>query len=235
MLMSARLGEVVGRASTTIRTCRWPLAMSVALVLSACTRQMPEFPPVAAGQRIGAPGAELRDVEGNVYKTIRIGAQWWMAENYRLQRTPDKRPLSSFVYDDDPERYGRYGRLYPWDVAMNGATKEDARGICPEGWHVPSDADWRTLIGHLDGESVAGRKLLPGQASGFDAYPSGGADYTGRYVYFGEEAMFWSSTMTEMGRANHWGINIDGRLIVFAARQAARVAVRCVQDSAAAR
>lgn len=207
--------------------------MAAALALASCTPQMPDFPPIAAAQRIGVSGAAVRDVEGNAYKTIRIGSQLWMAENYRVQRTPSGHPLSSFAFNDDPERYGQFGRLYQWDTTMNGAATAGAQGICPEGWHVPSDDDWRALIGHLGGESSAGRKLLPGQASGFEAYPSGGADAAGRYLYFGEEAMFWSSTMTEMDRANHWGTNVDGRLSVFAARKGARVAVRCVQDSPA--
>jgi len=194
---------------------------------------MPDFPAIDAAQRIGIPGGGVRDAEGNVYTTIRLGTQLWMAENYRVQHSPSGRPVSSFVFNDDPDRYGQFGRLYQWDTTMDSAVTAGARGICPEGWHVPSDDDWRTLMSYLGGESAAGRKLLPGQASGFEAYPSGGADYMGRYVYFGEEAMFWSSTMTDTERANHWGVNRDGRLSVFAARKGARVAVRCVQDSPA--
>jgi hypothetical protein len=83
----------------------------------------------------------------------------------------------------------------------------------------------------LGGEAAAGRKLLPGQESGFDACPSGGADFQGRYVDVGAEAMFWSSAETALDRANRWGTSAAGRLSVFAAHKGVGIGLRRLQNT----
>lgn len=182
-----------------------------------------------------APGSTLetgqvRDIDGNIYRTVKIGDQWWMAENLRVTRDPRGNPVQSYFYDDDQARYGRFGRLYTWDAAMNASGAEKARGISPDGWHIPSEEDWDELVEYLGGAERVGVKIKVGGETGFEAVLAGGADGQGRYVYFQEYAMFWSSTSTDPRRAYHMGIGVDDRWDKFAALKACRIHVRCVKD-----
>ncbi len=108
----------------------------------------------------------VSDFEGNVYKTVKIGTQIWMAENLRSTYYADGTPISSgaglgditgdntskyyFWYNDDIQHASEWGALYTWAAAMNGETSSAAnpsgvQGVCPNGWHVPSDAEWKEL------------------------------------------------------------------------------------------
>ena len=91
--------------------------------------------------------------DGESYRTVKIGEQWWMAENLRYAAD------SSLCYNDEEYFCKAYGRLYPWVVAMNldtiyrrsGAIYDDVvdslhQGVCPEGWHVPTKTEWETMI-----------------------------------------------------------------------------------------
>ncbi len=147
----------------------------------------------------------VKDVDGNTYRVVRIGRQWWMAENYKVAhyRNGDAIPnvtesawrdLQSgacCVYLDDRPIHDYsylavYGRLYNWYAAV------DKRGLAPDGWHIPSQAEWQELIDYLGGEQVAGGKLKEtGLAhwhspntgatneSGFSALGSGYRGYSG--------------------------------------------------------
>lgn len=148
----------------------------------------------------------VRDIDGNTYRTVKIGTQWWMAEDLRVTRDPAGNPIQSRIYADDESLLSVYGRLYTWSVAMNGATEPGAQGIAPDGWHIPSDEDWNTLFTFLGGLSVAGGKLKEAgtdhwlapntaatNASGFAGRPGGGSNgriFEGR----GVGAHYWSST-----------------------------------------
>lgn len=82
----------------------------------------------------------VRDNEGNTYPTVKIGEQIWLAENLRATKFQDGTPVSSgFIPDDDDEKLNVYGRLYRWDDVVDG------RNICPTGWRVATDEDWKAL------------------------------------------------------------------------------------------
>jgi len=109
--------------------------------------------------------SSLRDVEGNLYQTVRIGGQCWMRENLRATRFADGGliALSDSALLDSPCLYypagdsanaSVYGCLYNWSAVSNKSTLLDAlngtlQGACPDGWHLPSDAEWSQLVGYL--------------------------------------------------------------------------------------
>ncbi len=111
----------------------------------------------------------ITDIDGNVYQTVKIGNQWWMAENLKVTHYRNGDAIPNVIsgsewtnptiggaycnYDNNSNNVATYGRLYNWD-AVN-----DSRNIAPEGWHVPSDVEWQILIDYLGGDDVAGGKL----------------------------------------------------------------------------
>jgi uncharacterized protein (TIGR02145 family) len=115
-----------------------------------------------------SPSNAIIDVDGNVYHSVSIGTQVWMVENLKVTKYRNGDPipnvkfglawsiLTSGAYCDygDSASYSKtYGKLYNW------YTVNDSRNIAPVGWHVPSYAEWTTLINYLGGNDVAGGKL----------------------------------------------------------------------------
>jgi uncharacterized protein (TIGR02145 family) len=101
----------------------------------------------------------VTDIDGNLYQTVKIGNQWWMAENLRVTRDSRGNPISSYVYNNDERMALTYGRLYTWQAMMNGSSSPGAQGISPDGWHIPSIDEWQILIDFLGGNAVAGGKM----------------------------------------------------------------------------
>jgi uncharacterized protein (TIGR02145 family) len=162
----------------------------------------------------------LKDVDGNLYKTVIIGEQVWMAENLKVTKynngdaIPTGHSDSEWsnlstgvyaVYNDDKSNTDTYGNLYNW-YAIN-----DPRGLAPEGWHVATDKEWETLVDLLGGLQNAGGKMKeigtthwdsPNEAAtnqtGFTALAGGLRDNMG-YIYLGEAGFFWSSTEDPIG------------------------------------
>ena len=153
----------------------------------------------------------VTDIDGNVYKTVKIGNQWWMAENIKVTRysngdqiqyvtsNSDWSSLASGAYsnyNNDPNQSTVYGRLYNWRAANDG------RRLAPDGWHLPSKAEWQALVANLGGESVAGGKMkefgtshwnYPNSAdnlSNFSALPSGARVENGNFFNRGINAYF---------------------------------------------
>ena len=105
----------------------------------------------------------VTDIDGNIYKTIKIGNQWWMAENLKTVHFSDGMAAASYIYNND-ETNLIFGRLYTWRTVVNGTTDthnnpSTIQGIAPIGWHIPSKAEWEELINYLGGVDVAGGKL----------------------------------------------------------------------------
>jgi uncharacterized protein (TIGR02145 family) len=155
------------------------------------------------------------DIDGNAYDTVVIGTQVWMSKNLRVSkyRNGDAIPTNLInttwqnttsgayaIYDNTATNDSIYGKLYNWYAVA------DPRGLCPVGWHVPSDAEWSTLENFLDGSSVAGGKmksvsplwLSPNSgatnSSGFSGLPGGNRNSSGTYVNVGYLGYWWSST-----------------------------------------
>ena len=166
----------------------------------------------------------VTDIDGNVYKTIKIGSQLWMAENLKVAKyrngdaianISDNSPWSNSSSgawcndNNDAKNNNPYGKLYNW------YTVNDSRGLCPTGWHVPSDSEWTILSNYLGGEAVAGGKLKETgtthwyspnvsatNESGFSALPGGTRDNSnGDYNGMGNTAYSWSSKEFDSGNA----------------------------------
>jgi uncharacterized protein (TIGR02145 family) len=115
---------------------------------------------------------------GKEYKSIKIGKQTWMAQNLDYQGEDGN---LGKCYEDKPENCEKYGRLYNWAEAMNidttfnkkkwGKSAVKQTGICPKGWHLPSEKEWQTLVAFAGGEKVAGEKLKT--KSGWEYYYEG--------------------------------------------------------------
>jgi len=177
------------------------------------------------------PAGTVTDIDGNEYATVIIGDQEWMAENLKTTRYADGTVIPMLEYDDDWEGTDEggyniyphtivadidseadilqaYGLLYNWYVVS------DDRNICPEGWHVPSEDDWKKLekylqINHLHGGSLKGTRTEPDDhprwgypnadatnETGFSAYPGGIRQMNGDFRLQGENAFFWTSTIS---------------------------------------
>nr|MBN2277004.1 hypothetical protein [candidate division Zixibacteria bacterium] len=161
----------------------------------------------------------VTDIDGNIYKTIKIGDQWWMAENLKVTHYRDNSPIPNVTdlhiwenlvtgayceYDNDPENGEIYGSLYNWYAVA------DIREIAPEGWHVSTASEWNVLRDYLGGSQVAGGKLKdtgtaywcePNEGatneSGFTGLPGGFRMSSGGYDNMCIWAMFWSSTYSD--------------------------------------
>ena len=127
------------------------------------------------------------DRDGQTYKTVKIGGQWWMAQNLNYETD------SSFCYKDSAEFCEKYGRLYTWDAVVD---------VCPDGWHLPSKAEWETLFDAVGGQATAGKMLKStsggkgSDAFGFSALPAGYRVKGGGYLYAGAHTFFRSSTVS---------------------------------------
>ncbi len=110
----------------------------------------------------------VKDIDGNVYKTIKIGNQWWMAENLKVTHYRNGEEIPNVVdcnawgkytkgaycnYGNNESNAEIFGRLY------NFYTVKDSRGLAPAGWHVPSMEEWQTMINYLGGDEIAGGKM----------------------------------------------------------------------------
>ena len=160
----------------------------------------------------------VTDSDGNVYNTVTIGTQVWLKENLKTTKLNDGTPIPLVTdqtawsnlktmgycwFMNDEATYGSdYGALYNWYAANNGK-------LCPQGWHVPTDAEWSTLINHEGGENIAGGNLKEDgfshwkspnsgaiNKSGFTARPGSYRSASGTFANsaFGEIGYYWSTT-----------------------------------------
>ncbi|MTB53316.1 FISUMP domain-containing protein [Lewinella sp. W8] len=143
----------------------------------------------------------VRDASGRPYRTVTIGEQTWMAEDlhYAPAECADGQPLEFVdglergpgvkLYVTNP-RYAYYNgdSTTGWGLIYNHAAVMQCE-LCPEGFRVPSKKDWDVLIETLGGSIIAGKRMLPGGDTGFEAVPAGRIDDYGSVL--GNEFVFW--------------------------------------------
>jgi uncharacterized protein (TIGR02145 family) len=108
---------------------------------------------------IPCPGMPTVTYEGQVYNTIQVYSQCWMKENLNAgmmipgyQEQANNNVLEKYCYDDDPGNCTTYGGLYQWNEIMQYPLAQDVHDICPKGWHIPSDEEWKILEGATDSQ-----------------------------------------------------------------------------------
>jgi uncharacterized protein (TIGR02145 family) len=202
----------------------------------------------------------LVDIDGNNYPVVKIGNQIWMKENLRVSRyrNGDLIPIVTDIaawaalttggrtwYDNDSTTYENpYGNLYNWYALT------DNRGLCPYGWHAPTDAEWTILTTYLGGQSIAGGKMkstgtaywnTPNTAatneSGFSVLPGGYRNFDGSFGSISYKAFFWSAT--EYDSFNAWlrylnytigSVGRDYSIDDNTSNKSVGASVRCLRD-----
>lgn len=174
-------------------------------------------------------GTFTDDRDQHIYKTVKIGDQWWMAENLNFYTGG-----GSWIYDNDPANEDKYGRMYNWATAT---------GVCPDGWHIPTDDEWKTLEIHLGMTpeeankynwrgTDQGTQLKDQGSSGFDVL-MGGYRFKGGggFLSINKSTSFW--TATESGNYEAWIRSFDSdkdNVYRFTKDKGYGYYIRCVKD-----
>ncbi len=200
----------------------------------------------------------IRDIDDNFYSTVKIGQLEWMAEDLKTTRYSDGSIIINLIsdfdwemasegayawYDNDIKNKSLHGALYNW-YAVN-----DNRGLCPVGWRVATDRDWKTLIEFADGEDTAGGRLkatgtleersglwrYPNTDAvdefGFSAIPNGGRLTDGSFGSLGFFAGWWGTSQIGDDFAWTWGISYNSGAVrgIYDDKRNG-YSVRCVRD-----
>jgi uncharacterized protein (TIGR02145 family) len=188
-----------------------------------------DFSPAANS----CPGNPTVTYGGQVYHTVQIGTQCWFRENLNIgtringsQDQTNNGIIEKYCYGDNEANCNTYGGLYQWDELMQYVSTEGAKGLCPDGWHIPTDAEWSTLTTYLGGESVAGGKMKEAgtshwaspnagatNSSGFTALPGGSRYYGGNFVNLTYNAYFWSSSQYDDSIAWYRNLYYDNEIV----------------------
>jgi uncharacterized protein (TIGR02145 family) len=202
--------------------------------------------------------------DGNIYQTVTIDQQVWMAENLRYLPSVEGPVTGSattpyyYVFDyfgtdvneaKATSNYATYGVLYNWTAAMaisasSSANPSGVQGVCPTGWHLPSDAEYATLITFLGGEFVAGGKLKetgtthwtsPNNGAfnevGFTALPGGSRSTEKIFSYIGINGYWWSTTEQDTNYAWHMDLgNHHSMAYMSSNKKEWGFSVRCVRN-----
>jgi uncharacterized protein (TIGR02145 family) len=177
---------------------------------------------------VPCPGMPSITYEGKVYHTVQIFSQCWLKENLDVGQRIDGNIwmtnngiIEKYCYDNNPDSCDKYGGLYQWTEAMNYNTQEEGtQGICPPGWHIPTEEEWKILEGAVDSEfRIGDNEWFIFQFRGFDAgnhlrsasgwinnwngsdtygWTALGAGYLWdngyQFIYVGEDAWWWTSS-----------------------------------------
>ncbi len=187
-----------------------PINLCLLLTFAAC------FLIYTSCRKDDSDQTTVKDIDGNVYGIVKIGDQVWMAENLKTTKFNDGAPIPLTTdetewmgltspgycwYDNDEPSHGdTYGALYNWYTVNTGK-------LCPDGWHVPTDAEWTALTDLLGGESVAGGKLKESGTLHWNSPNTGATDEVGFTALPGG---FRDSQFSQMGNLGYWWTSTVG-------------------------
>lgn len=167
--------------------------------------------------------------DGKVYATLQLGTQCWMKQNLNIGtriagagNQTNNGTIEKYCYNNTESNCDYYGGLYQWNEMMQYTTTAGVKGICPTGWHIPTDAEWTTLTTYVSsqpayqcnsnstyiakalaattnwntytGTCTIGNNLAANNATGFTALPAGYRGSDGGFNFLGFYALLWSST-----------------------------------------
>ena len=188
----------------------------------------------------------VTDIDGNVYATIVIGDQVWMAENLKVTKYRNGLSITDvWPVDGSEANVDTYGRLYSWYEVNKHVTEDDPDyNIAPEGWHVPTDAEWTELKNYLNNNGHPGTEgtVLKSTSGwynngngtdnyGFTGLPAGYRNFSGSFDYMGTNATFWSASEYDTSYAwyRSLGYNNSGIYRTYYYEKYG-FSVRCVRD-----
>ena len=180
--------------------------------------------------------------DGQIYTTVQIGDQCWMAENLNIgtiidgvEEMTDNGIIEKYCYDDVLANCDIYGGLYQWNEIMEYTTTQSVQGICPAGWYIPTDDEWKILEGTVDSQHPVGDPIWNnsgwrgydvglnlksvsgwyegGNGSGlynYDALPGAYRHPDGYFLALGSNSSFWSSTEVSTNLAVSRHLRHDG-------------------------
>jgi uncharacterized protein (TIGR02145 family) len=182
------------------------------------------------------------EYEGQTYNTVQIMSQCWLKENLNVgtmipgdEEMTDNDTIEKYCYNNEPDSCTKYGGLYQWDEMMQYNLNQGVQGICPPGWHLPSDEEWKVLEGAVDSQFGIGDNewdLI--DLRGFDASPNlkttsgwhensngtnlynfsalpGGFLYipNGNFNAVGQYGNWWTATEYNWSPTGAWGRGLD--------------------------
>jgi uncharacterized protein (TIGR02145 family) len=186
-----------------------------------------------------ACGNTLTDVrDARDYATVTIGTQCWMAENLdygtdipmaSMQR--DNCITEKYCFNDLASNCTSMGGFYQWDELMQYASAEGIQGMCPPGWHIPTETEWNVLIGYLNGQGFAGSPLKYTGFSGFNALLDGSWIRNKNWYFNAFAGFIWSSTAH--GPRKAWAHSVNSyvpSVPLYPALRDNAFPVRCIKD-----
>ena len=222
----------------------------------------------------------VTDIDGNRYNTVVLGEQCWMRENLRATRFADGTEIpvgntssmnQSYRYDGyanplTPELFARHGYMYNWTAVMHGApgsstNPSGVQGVCPNGWHVPSKAEWEQLVTYVRGVSRfwcggnsnylvkalastegwngvssyyscrPGYNPSANNATRFSAVPTGYYNSNGNFYDFGNRSEYWTTTAYNSSNAYRQTLNSESDLGTASAPFSYAYPIRCVKNN----
>jgi uncharacterized protein (TIGR02145 family) len=203
--------------------------------------------------------------DGQSYSTLKIGNQCWMAENLNIgnmvnYNSSDNEIIEKYCYDNNLSNCDTYGGLYQWNEAMQYTSDQSIKGICPEGWHLPSNSEWTTLTNYVrtqpenlcnsstsniaksmssttnwnnsSNTCAVGNNPLLNNSTGFSCLPAGNhSSGSGGSYYLKKNCYFWTSTQSYSGYANNIYIfNSSSNVSSYSYEKQYGLSVRCIQN-----
>lgn len=199
------------------------------------------------------PPGPVTDIDGNVYETARIGNQVWMAENLRTTRLNDGTEIKLITKNQEWNKtsdpalswYNNDSSLFkvPYGALYNGYTATNEK-ICPSGWHVPDNLEWKQLVEFLGDTAIAGGKLKVAglsqwhspnkgadNSSSFSALPAGIRYFEGTFSSLSYFTAFWSSTSKDTYFLVHMSLSyLDSKAVISSRNKNYGFSIRCVRD-----
>jgi uncharacterized protein (TIGR02145 family) len=197
--------------------------------------------PAQTAFTCGNTWLDIRD-NNKPYPTIAIaapsGTQCWLAANLdyggqipSTQLQTDNCVNEKYCYNNDPANCASTGALYQWDELMAYDNTPASQGMCPPGWHVPTETEWTALLDFYGGNALAGKPLQNNSTPGFHALTGGVLYQNERWSFKGLATLFWTSTPAgPVNVISHGMNNIDVSVSYYESARVHAFPVRCIKN-----